>query len=173
MIISILLDTCALCPPKQEDKNAIVKLFELEDAGKIEKMEIAEATEEELAKLNKIPNELKNRIDGMIICLAKAHTQNERSQIKQMETLLFPNKKNLSISDSRDVLILFTAFKYGHTHLITANTKHFIENDKSKKLFNLFKIKTMTPDNCLKDVSEHLIWYNAHSEKMAKLRQQA
>ncbi len=170
MSLSILLDTCALYPPRLEDKNAIEKLFELEDTDKIEKMEIAEPTEEELSKLNNIPNKIKNRIDGMIVCLTKANTHIERDQIKEMEKLLFPHKIKLSIGDARDALILFNARKYGHTYLVTANKRHFIDNGMSEKIYKFFKIKTKTPACCLKDILNYLDWLKEHNEKMKALR---
>ncbi len=172
MSLSILLDTCALYPPRLEDKNAIEKLFELEDMDRIEKMEIAEPTEQELSKLNNMPSKIKNRIDEMIICLTKANTHIEKDQIKKMEKLLFPQKIKLSIGDARDALILFNALKYGHTHIVTANTKHFIDNGMSDKIYESFKIRTVTPAYCLKQVLDHLSWRKEHDEKMRELREQ-
>ena len=171
MIISVLLDSCALWPPQREEKNAVDQLFELEDQDGFDKMEIAKPTEEELMQLNKLPDKLRNRINNMIVQL-KPEASSDPKLAKEIKLLLFPQKTSLTLSDERDVSILFMAIKRHDSHFVTVNTKHFIGSDKAKAdaIFEKCKIRVRMPSECLKEVLENIKWRRDHEKKMEELR---
>lgn len=170
MIISILLDSCALWPPQQKEKDAMDELFNLEEQEGFDKMQISEPTGEELRQLKTTPDEFRNRIEDMVICLTRANTPDEKNRIKDIKALMFPNRNHLTLSDEKDILILFNATKWRHSHLVTVNTKHFIVNGKAAKIFEKYKIKVMVPSDCLQEVLKNLEWRKRHNETMKRLK---
>lgn len=168
MIISVLLDSCSLWPPQQKEKDAIDELFKLEDQDGFDKLEIVKPTEEELMqKLGKMPDKLRNRIDEMIVQL-KPEISSDPKLAKEIKLLLFPNKPNLTLSDERDVSILFMAVKRHDSHFVTVNTNHFIGANKAKAIaiFEKYNIKVMMPSECLKEVLENFEWRKEHKKRI-------
>ena len=159
----IHIDSCVFNPPQEDEKDAMKKLWELDEKGIIQ-LDIGEATEEEMLKA---PAKLKDRVNSRIYALDKIGTQGEMNRLIELRRLLFPNKAVLDEGDERDVRNLFCAHKYGCDMFVTVDKKDILS--KAKLIKENFGVESISPKQCLKIVRERIEWDKSHQEKMKHL----
>ena len=145
-----MIDSCVFHPPTTDEKAAMDKLWELDHENKI-KLEIAEATEEEMKKA---PLRFRSRVNARISAGVKLNGLDEIKRKKEIIETLFPDKPQLTVSDRIDVQNIFVASEWAYYYFVTYDKKHIL--NKADVIKEKFKIRVITPSQCLREVIDLL-----------------
>lgn len=148
--IEIFVDACAFHPPVKEEKQAMLELLMLEEKGKIQ-LKIAKSTEEEL--MNAPHNMQKHRFNR-IIAYPFIESDEEKRTLIEIESTLFPNRKNIRNGERSDAEHIFCAHKYGCRYFITYDKRHILS--KRDMLLKKWNIIAVTPVEGLDYVREEI-----------------
>lgn len=150
--ISIMVDSCAFGPCDTIERKAIEELQKLEIAGRINPLEIAEATEGEQEQIG-TPPVIRKQSSGRVIaatpdCISYEQWQKRRD----IRNILFGNKLQLTNSDEIDINNIYTAWHHKYSYFVTYDKKHILS--KAGMIWKKFQVRCVTPQGCLKAVTE-------------------
>ena len=149
--IFIMVDSCAFHPPVDIEKAAMDELWKLEEEKKINKLEIGEATEEEMKKA---PPQFQNRVNSRICAGVELTSLQERQRKREIADVLFPGKTKtqLTSGDKRDIQNIFVASQWHYYFFVTYDKRHIVS--KAEIIMGRFRLRVVTPSQCLKEIKK-------------------
>jgi len=154
----IFIDSCAFHPPQASEKTAVSELFKLKEEGKISDL-ISYKVDQELSKA---PSRIARQRIGKIYTMPVSLTIDERKTQLEIRNLLFGDKQKLKSNERNDVDNIFEAQKYGYMYFVTLDKNHILS--KTAQIEKRFKMKVVTPSECLREIKEWLARYDQNTK---------
>ena len=156
------MDSCAFYPPQKLEKEASNRLFDLYDKGKLD-IEVPYGVVYELSKLNHpVSNKLLDKVHTVPVTL----TSEEYHQMRDIQQVLFSDKRDLQPNDKIDIENVFEAIKHGCAFFVTCDKRHILS--KAHELYERFHLQVMCPSDSLKRIETYISNPNAFYSQLFK-----
>ena len=145
--LPIMFDSCGFWPCDPDERNAVGKLKKLEAMGRIELIEITEATDEEQDQVG-TPPVIRCESSSKIIACPPDKTPEKIRIWQDIRNTLFGDKNQLTDSDKVDINNIYTLSHHSPCYFVTYDKQHILS--KKDIILQKFRVNCVMPQECLK-----------------------